>query len=221
MPEPSGVPLALDPPGYASPATTDVPAGPLRNRALRNVAASLLFGISALALAWFFTQGAGAGADSRPVTVTASASGSAPRIGQPAPEFTVASLDGTPIQLSALRGHPVWVNFWASWCPPCRAESPEIEAAYQAYRGQGLVIIGVNVGEDAATVRNYVSRAGLTYPIGGDPATDVAAAYRVAGLPTHVFIDAEGVVRDIRVGRVTGDIVRQEMSALLGPNVAK
>jgi cytochrome c biogenesis protein CcmG/thiol:disulfide interchange protein DsbE len=181
----------------------------------RNVAASVVFGAAVLGLVWFFTQGSGTAASSQSVTITAKASGPAPRVGKPAPDFRVAGLDGTPIELSALRGHPVWINFWATWCPPCRAESPEIEAASEQYRDQGLVVVAIDVGEDPGTVRDYVQRAGLTYPVGGDPTTDVAATYRVTGLPTHVFVDADGVVRDIRMGRLGKDSIQQELAKVL------
>ena len=206
-------PLALaDNQSVAVPSTG---RGWLSGSVVRNVAASVVFGAAVLGLVWFFTQGSEGAASSQSVTITAKASGPAPRVGKPAPEFRVVGLDGTVIELSALRGHPVWINFWATWCPPCRAESPEIEAAYEQYREQGLVVVAIDVGEDAATVRDYVQRAGLTYPVGGDPATDVAATYRVTGLPTHVFVDADGIVRDIRMGRLGKETIQQELSKVL------
>ncbi|MEP7214628.1 MAG: redoxin domain-containing protein [Anaerolineaceae bacterium] len=183
----------------------------------QNILVSTVFAAAALLFIWVFTEGDDAPPRSQDVTLTAKASGSAPRTGQPAPEFSVVSLDGNSIQLSELRGHPVWVNFWASWCPPCRAEGPEIEAAYREYGDQGLVIVGLNVGESASIVREYVTRVGLTFLIGGDPGTDVAAAFRVKGLPTNFFINADGIVQDIRIGRLTSETIRNEMSMLF-PN---
>jgi cytochrome c biogenesis protein CcmG, thiol:disulfide interchange protein DsbE len=192
-----------------------VARGWLSGAMARNLAASVVFGIAAIGLVWFFTQGGGNGGSSQSVNITAKASGPAPRVGKAAPEFRIAALDGTPIELSALRGHPVWINFWATWCPPCREESPEIEAAYEQYRDQGLVVVAIDVGEAAATARDYVQRAGLTYLVGGDPNTDVAATYRVTGLPTHVFIDSDGIVRDIRLGRLGKDTIQQELAKVL------
>lgn len=192
--------------------------GGLSRRAVRNGAAILLIGACVMALGWFFTAGRGdADASSRAVTITGKASGEAPRVGKLAPDFTVTGLDGQPIQLSALRGHPVWINFWATWCPPCRSESPEIEAAAERYRTQGLIVVGIDVGEDAATVRDYVQRAGLTYLIGGDPSTDVAATFRVSGLPTHIFVDADGVVRQIRPGRLGTSAIDAAVATVLHP----
>jgi thiol-disulfide isomerase/thioredoxin len=213
MPEPLTAPLALaDDSAAVAPASE---RGWFGGIPARNIAASLVFGVAALGLVWHFTQGSESAASSQAVTITVKASGPAPRVDKPAPDFRVADLAGAPIELSALHGRPVWINFWATWCPPCRAESPEIEAAYQQYRDQGLVVVAINVGEDAGTVRDYVERAGLTYPVGGDPRTDIAAAYRVAGLPTHVFVDADGVVRDIRMGRLGKETIQQEVARLL------
>jgi hypothetical protein len=90
-----------------------------------------------------------------------------------------------------------------------------MEAAYQQYRDQGLVVVAIDVGEDAATVRDYIQRVGVTYPVGGDPATDVAATYRVTGLPTHVSVDADGIVREIRMGRLGKEIIQQELAIIL------
>jgi peroxiredoxin len=181
----------------------------------RNVATATLFAVAAGALVWFFAF-RGRGVDtSWAVTLAGGASGPAPSVGRPAPDFRAFDLDGAPVQLSALRGHPVWLTFWASWCPPCRAESPDIQAAYQQYRQRGLVIVAVDRGEDPATVRDYAKRAGLGFIFAGDPAAEVAGSYRVTGLPIHFFIDADGVLRDQKLGTLDKKSIQQELARIL------
>jgi peroxiredoxin len=178
----------------------------------------VIFAVVAAALAWFFVFQTSASAEtSQRVSLMAGASGPAPRVGEPAPDFRLLALDGQPVELGALRGHPVWLTFWATWCPPCRTEAPDIQAAFETYRDQGLVVVAVDVGEGPGTVRDYVNRIGLTFTVAGDPGTEVAAAYRVSGLPTHIFIDADGIVRDIRLGILTAKVARQEIADILRP----
>lgn len=192
------------------------PASSGNQRAVfRNVLTALILAAVAGGVVWFVARPRSAGGASQSVSVTARASGPAPHVGSPAPDFTAIGLDGSSINLAAYRGHPVWITFWATWCPPCRAESPDIEAAYVRYQGQGLVVLAVNVGEDPGTVRDYVQRLGLTFPVVGDPTTDVAALYRVNGLPTHFFVDASGVLRDSRMGEMTPASIQQELARII------
>ncbi|HVA87670.1 MAG TPA: TlpA disulfide reductase family protein [Candidatus Saccharimonadales bacterium] len=140
-------------------------------------------------------------------------------IGQLAPElFSSAAgglqlrdLDGHPVSLAALRGHPVWINFWATWCPPCQQETPDLRDAFNAHRADGLVLIAIDVQEDPATVRAYAQKYSLAYTIGMDLTGNVMAAYRVWGLPTHYFIDRTGVIRD----RYFGPLSRAQIEAKL------
>jgi peroxiredoxin len=141
--------------------------------------------------------------------------GPAPRIGKEAPDFRVIGLDGAPIELSEFRGRPVLLTFWASWCPPCRAESPDIEAVYEQYRDTGLVIIAVDVGEDPVTVRNYAQRAALTFTIALDQKNEAARTYRIAGPPTHYFIDANGIIRDWQNGSMSKQTIETKVSTIL------
>ena len=129
----------------------------------------------------------------------------------------LTSLAGQPLQLSAFRGRPVWINFFASWCPPCQAETPTIEEEYEAHRAQGLVVIGVSVQEaSVADVQRYATTYGLEYPIGFDGTSAVYRAYHVYGLPTQVFIDRNGIVRQVWNGPVT----RNQAEAMLAPLLA-
>lgn len=137
---------------------------------------------------------AGAGADPGRPTVA--------KIGDLAPEINRQSLTGDPIVLSQLKGRPVLVNFWATWCGPCRAEFPALVRAYKKYREQGLVIIGVNIQDDNSDegVLNFMRNTLVNFPIVRDRDERVGRMYRIRGLPTSVFIDRSGIIRDIVVG---------------------
>lgn len=125
----------------------------------------------------------------------------APLTGFLAPDFTLTALAGNDLQLSSLRGKPVILNFWATWCPPCRAEMPELEALWQRYKDDGLLLIGVDQGENAATVERFARGVvGTTFPLLLDTNQAVGRAYGVRALPTTVFIDAEGRIQDVRIG---------------------
>jgi peroxiredoxin len=115
-------------------------------------------------------------------------------------DFSLPSLDGGKISLSDYRGKVVLVNFWATWCPPCRAEIPDIEAAYRARSGDGFVVLGINGQESRETVQPFVEAQGMTYPILLDEQGRVASEYRVLGMPMSLMIDREGVIRARHVG---------------------
>ena len=182
--------------------------------ALRNIVMTVLVGVAIAGAVWVFDRPGTA--NSQSVTVTASSRGSAPKVGKPAPDFELTLTDGTKVRLSDYRGHPVWINFWASWCPPCRAENPDIESVYNAHKdGDGLVLLAAAIGEGHDAVAGYMQRADLHYPVGTDSDTQIAADYRVLGIPTHVFIDKEGIVRDIRVGAMSKKTMEKKVSAII------
>ncbi|MBI4499347.1 MAG: redoxin domain-containing protein [Chloroflexi bacterium] len=138
-----------------------------------------------------------------------------PVVGAPAPDFVAVDLSGTPIRLSDYRGRPVWMNFWATWCPPCRAELPELQAAYQTFQDRGLVFLAISVGEDQQTVQGYLARTGFTIPALLDEDRQVAYQYALAGFPTHVFIDKDGIVRDIRIGGLNQRTIQERLATIL------
>jgi len=137
-------------------------------------------------------------------------------LGQQAPDFALNDLDDRPVQLYRLRGRPVVINFWATWCPPCRAEAPALQAAYQRYQDR-VALLGVDEREDAATVLQFASEFGLTYPLLLDQNGDASMLYQVLGIPTTVVLDAEGVVRVRHVGPLTVDQFAQYVDPLLAP----
>lgn len=136
--------------------------------------------------------------------------------GQPAPDFTATTLDGTTIRLSDLRGHPVALNFWATWCGPCRLEMPELEAAQARYRETGLMILAINAGEDAEVVQAYLDELGLTLTVVLDPEGAILDLYEVRALPTTVWIDGEGFIRAEHLGPLDATRIDQYMGELLG-----
>ena len=122
-------------------------------------------------------------------------------LGRPAPDFTLPTTDGASITLSGLRGSPVILNFWATWCPPCRAEMPELEAFWQDYESDRLMVIGLAQGEEGVVVEGFARGVvNTTFPLLLDQRTDVGALYGVRALPTTVFIDADGRIQAIKVG---------------------
>ena len=112
--------------------------------------------------------------------------------------YQLTDLDGQPIRLADLRGKAVWVNFWASWCPPCQQETPIIRAMADRYREAGLVVVAIAVQETSpADIRAYAERYDLDYTIGFDASGHVYREYRVFGLPTQFFIRPDGVIASV------------------------
>ena len=183
---------------------------------LQNIVTTLVVGAVIAGVVWFVERPGGASA-SQSVTLNAEARGPAPEIGKPAPDFEVQGLDGTKYKLSDFRGRPVWIFFWASWCPPCRAENPDLEAAYTGAKDSDLVMVGIDIGEDPNTVKGYATRTGLTFPIGLDLSTEIAATYRIAGIPTHYFVDRDGILRDWRIGGLSKKTIDKKVVSMLAP----
>jgi peroxiredoxin len=129
--------------------------------------------------------------------------------GRAAPDFRLEKLDGGTLRLSDLQGKAVLVNFWATWCQPCRSELPHLVAAYDRYRQEGLEIVAVNLQEDKDTIASFVEEFGMQFPVVIDRSGDVAEEYRVIGIPTSFFIDRSGIVRSIYTGPFVGQQSRQ------------
>lgn len=137
------------------------------------------------------------------------------KMGQPAPDFTLRGPKGETVSLSDFAGHPILINFWATWCPPCRFEMPLLEQTYGKLKDSDLVVLAVDVQEGPELVNPYVEQMGLTFPVALDRAGAVATAYRVTGLPTTVFVDSNGVVTDIHRGALVESVLQQYLDDLL------
>ncbi len=116
-------------------------------------------------------------------------------IGQAAPNFTLTDAAGHTVSLAQYRGHPVLINFWATYCGPCRTETPLLERTMQAHQQAGLVILGVDQGEPLDAIRQFGNDYGLTYPLLADYQLAVNRQYGVTSLPDSYFIDASGAIR--------------------------
>jgi peroxiredoxin len=117
-----------------------------------------------------------------------------------AEDFTLSTLDGKKLRLRDQRGKVVFVNFWATWCPPCREEMPAMERLYQQHKNQGFVMMAVSLDGDSKVVPPFVKEHGFTFPVALDPGMDVANAYGVRALPSSFVIDPEGQVVGIALG---------------------
>ncbi len=117
-----------------------------------------------------------------------------------APEFVLGDIDGNTHRMSDYRGQVVVLNFWATWCPPCREEMPSMERAWQKVRGTGIVILAVNVGEDEDTIFEFTGNYPVSFPLLMDREAGVIGEYRVVGLPTTYIVSPEGLVTHKTVG---------------------
>ncbi len=126
----------------------------------------------------------------------------APQKGFLAPDFTLADPKGNQYHLASLRGKPVLVNLWATWCPPCRAEMPAIEQYYEQYKAQGLVVLAVNAtAQDAPlNIVPFVQEYNLTFPILLDETGSVAQSYQLRSLPSTFFIHRDGTIAEVVIG---------------------
>jgi len=138
--------------------------------------------------------------------------GQVPVLGSPAPDFQLENLDGQTVVLSELRGRPVLLNFWASWCGPCRLEMPFLQEVSEdeMWRGQGLVILAVNLREPASVAREFMEDNGLSFTVLLDSQGEVGMLYNTQYIPMTYFVDNDGIIRNIKRGafRNSSDINR-------------
>ena len=136
----------------------------------------------------------------------------APKVGRLAPDFTLTDLEGNSVTLSDFRGQAVFINFWATWCPPCRAEMPEIEAVYQEYKDKDVVVIGVDLYESEGKVRRYIERGGYSWTFVIDTTGEVTRDYRVTSIPTSFFLDKQGIIRALKSGAMTKRSIESKLA---------
>ncbi len=142
-------------------------------------------------------------------------SGAQPDPGQPAPDFTIHLPDGSSAHLSDYRGRPVVLNFWATWCPPCRQEMPALVEAFETHQEDGLVVIAINESEGHELVSAFVAEFGMTMPVVIDPQGEVMRAYKTQSLPSSFFIDPNGMVRVRWLGFLTPNALEQNLRSIL------
>lgn len=193
--------------GDRSVGPTRRPAAPARAR-VRLALALLLVAL----MAWLFV---GDGLEALGERFGARAEAEPPAPGNRAPTFSLPSAGGQTVSLASFVGQPVLINFWATWCVPCRVEMPELEAAYEAHRWQDLTILAVNVGEDGEDVVPFGRQLGLTFPLLLDPLGHVAAEYRVLGLPTTFFVGRDGRVTYVHQGALNLRVLEAQIERLV------
>lgn len=142
-----------------------------------------------------------------------------PKVGDVAPDFMALDEKGNPVWLSDFRGKPVWINFWGSWCPPCRAEMPELEQAYQRLAPQGVVLMAVSIDESIEAAATYARKNGASYPVFNVPQRIlIAPSYDLWNVPTHLFIDGNGVVQAVIPGQLDVEMAVEHGESLLVPD---
>jgi peroxiredoxin len=152
------------------------------------------------------------------VLLLAACSNNAPaaRLGGPAPDFTLQTADGGTVRLSDLKGKPVFINFWATWCEPCREEMPAMQAIYDQYRARGLVILAIDMEEDQRRVQRWIEQGGFTFTFLLDSDGAQVKRYNINASPTSYFIGPDGVIRDLKLGALNRTEMQTKVEKLLG-----
>lgn len=136
------------------------------------------------------------------------------QIGNTAPDFSLKALDGSTVKLSELRGKPVMVNFWATWCPPCKEEMPTMEAAYKKAKEQGIEFLGVDVKEDLAVVEKFVKENGYSWTFLLDQDGYAGRQYQITGIPETFFIDRNGVLQARVIGPMSSTVLESRLAKI-------
>ncbi len=142
----------------------------------------------------------------------------APRQGFLAPDFELQDIQGQAVRLSDLRGKPVLLNFWASWCPPCQAEMPDMQKVYDSYAARGFVVLAVNTTyqDSQSEAARFAQAHALTFPILLDQTGDASHRYEIRSMPTSFFIDRQGIIQTVVVGGPMSEgLLRSEAERLL------
>ncbi|MCC6175999.1 MAG: TlpA family protein disulfide reductase [Chloroflexi bacterium] len=184
-------------------------------RRLRRTRALLWAAVGVMVVGWLFLAG---GLDSiRSLVAPAPSAPVSADIGQPAPPLTLPLAGGGDVDLASYRGQVVLVNFWATWCPPCKAEMPDLERVYQRHRDRGFAVLAVDLQEKDEDVLAFLREMQVSYPSAIDRTGEAARAWRATGLPTSFLIDRDGIIRDVRLGAYTESTIEERLAPLLGP----
>jgi peroxiredoxin len=151
------------------------------------------------------------------VLALAACSGAQPaaRLGSPAPDFTLPTADGGTVRLADLKGKPVLINFWATWCQPCREEMPAMQELYEQYRDRGLVILAIDMEEDLRPVRRWIDQGGYTFTFLLDSEGEQVKRYNINASPTSYFVARDGVIRDLKLGALSRGEMQTRVEKLL------
>ena len=136
-------------------------------------------------------------------------------VGSKAPNFSLIDLSGQKVELKDFKGKAVLVNFWATWCFPCREEMDDLKASYDKYRDKGMVIIGINIKESKNVVKKMTDSFNITYPILLDSDGKISEAYNIFGVPSSFFIDKDGIIKDVVLGEMTEDMIVEKIDKLV------
>ena len=211
-------------PSSDMPAPSDIPntsGAARRTCALQIIAGELIVAAAVLLLRGLLTPASPTRATpghavSSPAP-TATAAPADPLVGHYAPDVTIRDLRDTPTTLSSLRGKVVLLNFWYASCLPCQIEMPALERIYLAHQSQGFAVVGIDVVDNAATISEYTSRLGITYPMLRDIGERAVLAYQVHATPSSFLIDGDGVIRAIYAGPVNTSTFQRQLATLLAP----
>ncbi len=135
-----------------------------------------------------------------------------PLLGRPAPTFSVTLFDGSTLRLDDLRGKVVFLNFWASWCPPCRTEAPVLEEAWRRFKDSNVIFLGINTQDKEEAAREFLEEFSITYSNGRDPGGKIGIDYGIWGLPESFFIDGAGRITYKHVGAIGWDTITAKIA---------
>lgn len=164
-------------------------------------------------LSWYLSDGFDDGVTS--IDITRDSSVEPPAVGVAPTPFTGLGYDGKSIALASYAGKPLWLTFGASWCRDCRVEAGDLEATYEKYQGRGLNVLAVFINDPPADIGGYAERAGITFPIIADQSAKIGSAYSLVGIPTHIFIGADGLIKEIRIGALSRDDMERAVAQIL------